>query len=677
LKKLSRISLILNLCVGYFFFLSFLSFSFLFFVFLSFLSFMASLFALLALVEIQRIYDEQKATAAKIVEAFKSGSRQVLLNAMMQSGKTGAFLWAAFSLLVEARRIDNIVVICGSSENELNTQLKGDLDGYVKAFAHSFCDEFREYAGQEARISALILARTKILKSTDLKGATIPNKSLVIWDESHFAQSKDNLPYQFFERNGVKPTGTPFSDDLWAAKECFFLSVSATPFAQFSDLRNPEFPITAKIVEHVPGETYIGVKHYVDADRIRPSFSIEANPEEFEALLREYAGERKYALVRSHKHHEAIKQCCERAGVSYLDYNSDDKGIANLNALKSAPAGFTVIGLKGMCRMGKVVPKPHIAFVFEESQNSASDTVLQSLLGRMCGYGPYDLPLVFVSPAFLALKSHYREIDRYTAYVENGALMPARAAHLAKIRKVSGRPLLVPRKLVFHDDIEEYSEASRFREASREQQMDMIREKALASYIATPTDDAVQTVEVIEALRANSNISIHDYQSSSYGDIRLNLNKACDSNTRYDDPSWEDGCQFKAYFNDATVFFVGYTHTALDSTQIACKEPIAPTTGKEAFNPARDLEHAAVAHAAEMVNTDEEMDSILRTPGVHTVWIKRGLTNAAAAARDKSYRARGRNCPTKWKSIKSGYDKFVICISVIVTVTRTITIAIA
>ncbi len=91
----------------------------------------AMLVAALYIVEEQRqrtIYEEQEKTAHKILAAFEDGHRQVLLNAMMQSGKTGAFLWAAFELLVE-RKIDNIVVICGSNENELHTQLENDLEG--------------------------------------------------------------------------------------------------------------------------------------------------------------------------------------------------------------------------------------------------------------------------------------------------------------------------------------------------------------------------------------------------------------------------------------------------------------------------------------------------------------------------------------------------------------------
>ena len=60
--------------------------------------------------------------------------------------------------------------------------------------------------------------------------------------------------------------------------------------------------------------------------------------------------------------------------------------------------------LKGKIRAGKVVPKKHIGFVWEDSKNPNTDTVIQSLLGRMCGYrgtGVTEhsdtLPLIFLS----------------------------------------------------------------------------------------------------------------------------------------------------------------------------------------------------------------------------------------------------------------------------------------
>jgi len=68
--------------------------------------------------------------------------------------------------------------------------------------------------------------------------------------------------------------------------------------------------------------------------------------------------------------------------------NSTERTITTSD-LNKKPKKPTVIILCGMLRMGKVVPKEHIAMVFEEQTKHKTrlvDTGLQGLLGRMCGY---------------------------------------------------------------------------------------------------------------------------------------------------------------------------------------------------------------------------------------------------------------------------------------------------
>ena len=51
--------------------------------------------------------------------------------------------------------------------------------------------------------------------------------------------------------------------------------------------------------------------------------------------------------------------------------------------------------------MGQVVPKDHIAMVYEQSKHPNADTILQGLLGRMCGYqakGAHRGVDIYVSP---------------------------------------------------------------------------------------------------------------------------------------------------------------------------------------------------------------------------------------------------------------------------------------
>ena len=113
-----------------------------------------------------RFYEEQKLTARKIVAAYDSGSRQVLLNAMMQSGKTGVFMYVAFMLILN-RKVDRVVILCGSDENELHAQLVADRDAYAETFAR----DQPALVEQIFLLLAHLKATVTILKSSDLKSA--------------------------------------------------------------------------------------------------------------------------------------------------------------------------------------------------------------------------------------------------------------------------------------------------------------------------------------------------------------------------------------------------------------------------------------------------------------------------------------------------------------------------
>jgi hypothetical protein len=73
-----------------------------------------------------------------------------------------------------------------------------------------------------------------------------------------------------------------------------------------------------------------------------------------------------------------------------------------------------VIFIRGMCRMGKRVPKDHISFVVETSKGSKTDTVLQALLGRMFGY--HDNMNIRV---YISRKIQLDDIRRYVDMMES------------------------------------------------------------------------------------------------------------------------------------------------------------------------------------------------------------------------------------------------------------------
>jgi hypothetical protein len=54
--------------------------------------------------------------------------------------------------------------------------------------------------------------------------------------------------------------------------------------------------------------------------------------------------------------------------------------------MTTQPVRPTIIFIKGMLRMGKQLKKNFVRFVFESSRSTKTDSILQGLLGRCCGY---------------------------------------------------------------------------------------------------------------------------------------------------------------------------------------------------------------------------------------------------------------------------------------------------
>ncbi len=316
---------------------------------------------------------------------------------------------------------------------------------------------------QEAASTHLTVA-IKAYKSSDLRStrtAPITSDTLVIWDESHFAQNSQNWPARFLRRCGLSVGGTARGDAKWAEKRSFFLSVSATPFAEFSAKHGREKDrVTRSIVIHEPADAYVGVMDFKEADAILPAYRVQENKEEFTALLASYATEKKYALIRS-RNLDIVKACCRAAGIEYKNYFNGALELAGgdiKKALKDAPARFTVVGLKQMCRMGEVIPKEHVAFVFEEAKESKTDTLLQSLLGRMCGHNDnkdafLEQIKIYVPECFTSVKPtdeyDISELDRYLRFTASGIITPLKATCMGPKPKRTGELTLQPRWIPF------------------------------------------------------------------------------------------------------------------------------------------------------------------------------------------------------------------------------------
>jgi hypothetical protein len=561
---------------------------------------------------------EQYITAKQIAGEYIRSRRQVLLAAQMQSGKTGVYLSLAI-MMVMTNAVNRVFIICGSNDVKLHAQLVGGVidgvatEGDIKT-AIDRCVAMAPANKEE--VAARLALAIKAYKSSDLRKAStapITSDTLVIWDESHFAQNRRNWPARFLGRCGLSVGGTERSDAKWTEKRSFFLSVSATPFAEFSAKHGREKErVTRSIVIHEPGDAYIGAMDFTEARAIEPAFRVEGRKEDFTALLARHAAAtpNKYALIRS-RNLDVVKECCRVAGVAYKNYYNGALELAGgdiKKALKTAPDRFTVVGLKELCRMGEVIPKEHIAFVFEEAKESKTDTLLQSLLGRMCGYSasPEQKAAflaqikIYVPDCFTAVKEtdehDVSELVRYLRFTTEGIITPLKATCMGPKPKRSGKLILQPRWVPFDfgededpapargaraaraavggagaADVEDDSDDSDYVDsgddvsdsedeaagrprltANRDRRVAMCA-AALAALRVQPYEDMDQRADAMRNMTAD-NCEFHDLQSNTYkyvqgvaGDKKTpGIYDHLQKNMRWDD-HWNDGKAFKFY----------------------------------------------------------------------------------------------------------------------------------
>jgi hypothetical protein len=612
------------------------------------------------------LHTEQFNAMQEILGKFAMNKRQVMLLAQMQSGKTSIFLSVALSM-IRTGKVKNVIILCGSNENELHDQLVKDSTNMALKFQ-------------------MVGAAVTILKSSDLKTTlTIGSDTLVVWDESHYAQGIQNRPFKLLQRSGLLVGGTAVSDAKWAEKNCYFLSVSATPFAEFSDSLHKNFveSITRVIVRAEPGADYRGVEYFHTHGAIKNSFSIKENKAAFIALLTSFKTQRKYALIRSHRNLVLVRQWAAEVGIAYKNYTCASKELLNLDTLSEAPPCFTIIGLKGMCRMGKVVPKEHIAFVFEEAKSSKSDTLLQSLLGRVCGYYNTPLlkackPLIFLPAEFSKVDETTKlsEIERYIRNTHGEVIIPAKAAYIAENSAATDKFLLEKPIWITLDDEdpeEEDGDGEWLPPSWEEDHEDFVVRKMLAHFTANPLSDPIQQAEVLARLDSDTpSISFHKLMMPTYtekGHV-ARLVTSHQNGKRYHDPEWQ-GNHFKCFFQDDGIFhpltqqmngffFAGWTENASEETQYDCQGRIVPTTGRECWNP----KHTETTEAPfAIINSVSDLTAL--KPGQHVLFIKKTLKEPIIET-IKAQKLKGRGGKIWSKNMKGNredYDRIVFKMS--------------
>jgi hypothetical protein len=334
----------------------------------------------------RKLSGEQLTAGQKIFTLFEKIISWVVLLAHMQSGKTDTFLYVAAEML-RTRKVKKVIIICGNSEKELKKQIEKDVSKFLKKYKRELGDNDLD-EDEIDDIITLLEDNIKIRygcdldeKHDDISTGDIKD-TLIIFDESHYAASKVNRPNKFLERMGLSATGNPTCLDR--PRNNFVLSVSATPYAEMSDLHHESQH--KEVVRLIPGAGYRSVGYYLRNNKI---FGFKSWSKMLSACFKKFAGQPKYSIVRvsGNSKMEEAKQIATENGWAYKVFDSESVAIAkkthdsnmilSLNELENAPSQNTVIFIRGMCRMAKVLPKEHIAFVFETSKKSKTDNTTE------------------------------------------------------------------------------------------------------------------------------------------------------------------------------------------------------------------------------------------------------------------------------------------------------------
>lgn len=354
----------------------------------------------------------QKTAGDNIILSFTEAIpkiRWALLFAQMQSGKTTTYLYVACESIRKGL-VQKVIIFSGNTELELKNQVNSDCDRFVSNYCLENGIGFID-----------IRQKINVVWGAELNRRTPEKNALFIWDESHAAQSQGMRPDKFLIANGISGNG---DIDKLNKQNNYVLSVSATPFSEISDMVH-ENQFKTKITLHV-GPEYFGLKDMLENNNIRAYTEWKST---LKRALKEHSKSTpKYAIVRVKDDIMAnqISRYAEACGWKCLFYNSKVKDIESMNDLETAPSVNTLIVIKGMCRMGKVVPKQHIAFCMETSNSPNTDVVLQGLLGRMMGWNANRNVIIYLNEAVFS----FNELESYVQLYEGEEIIPSHATNV-------------------------------------------------------------------------------------------------------------------------------------------------------------------------------------------------------------------------------------------------------
>ena len=349
--------------------------------------------------------------------------RYVMLLAQMQSGKTFVYTFVMCEMFRQ-RKVEKAIIFSGNAEVALREQTRRCMEDeeyqiFYKEYLFSLGVQEEMVEDCWEGLKARITRNFEVIWGIALKKKMEPkNKTLFIWDESHFAQDQGMCPDKFFEQMGIILNGDwmPLRE-----RDNYVLSVSATSFSEASNAIHQDQ--SKAVVTFSPSPAYMSIKKMKENGMIVPFDNPKVCVLEQMRSSVSRVGKRKYGIIRighnvgsGNEDEKFYKMIATKAKWNIKLYYEtlEPEGIDTLECLNDEPVGNTLILVKDRCRMGQQLPKQNISFVIETAGISRTDVLLQGLLGRMCGYHNYTGIRICLRRSFVESE----ELDKYLQFVK-------------------------------------------------------------------------------------------------------------------------------------------------------------------------------------------------------------------------------------------------------------------
>lgn len=327
-------------------------------------------------------HENQMNAGNNIIEQFKK-LNYVHLQAQMQSGKTGTCLYTVFNL-IQNNNFDTFHVLSGISDLDLKNQWIEKIQCHFDNYFHSNLQDPKEQEHMMLlkKLFSISVYFGKSIK--DIKELEFFRNSIIILDEVHYGASNDSVISKLFKRLDISPILYGEKCELLDKYNIKILVVTATAANLDSIYNNTIASENWGRVYMEPGPNYKGVLDYYHSNSIYPNFDIKCdNINPIVNLLNNYKSQKKYIIFRAiNKKAHIINEVCNALNIPCIHYNQEN----TIKFDSIEPQEFTCVLIQNKLRVGKELNKTHICAVFESSLTINTDTMLQGLFGRICGY---------------------------------------------------------------------------------------------------------------------------------------------------------------------------------------------------------------------------------------------------------------------------------------------------